>query len=248
MNIDVSELTWFLGIMRVEKGVALPLIDLCRRAKEDKGFWLSRHGRWVPDSLSSLIYHETMANSIFTYEPIVVPGYLQTEDYARAVIGREDWRSVEELDASVALRLDRQQILDDQRGTSHVFFIHENALRTNVGGDQVMHEQMLALLLSSGAPNIALHVVPARQGLRSVFGGGFHYFEFSEHPPLVYLDGYVSGVFLEDTAFVEDYSRLLPRIAEIALDAEESRKFLVALADEHDRGSTAHAGNRVEEE
>src|SRR5690242_8836770 len=57
INIEVSELTWYLGIMRVEKEVALPLIDLCRRAKEDNGFWLSPHGEWVPDTLSSLIYH-----------------------------------------------------------------------------------------------------------------------------------------------------------------------------------------------
>ena len=101
VNIDVSDLTWYLGILRVEKEVAIPLIDLCRRAMEDKGHWLSPHGQWLPDTLSSLIYHESTVDRLTAFEPMVVPGLLQTERYARELIGRETWRSERRLESAV---------------------------------------------------------------------------------------------------------------------------------------------------
>ncbi|TDQ00964.1 helix-turn-helix domain-containing protein [Labedaea rhizosphaerae] len=246
INIEVSELTWYLGIMRVDKEVALPLIDLCRRAKEDRGHWLSPHGEWVPDTLSSLIYHESKASVSIQYEPLLVPGLLQSEGYARALISRETWRKGADVDASVEVRLERQDVLA-RSDCSFVFYVHEHALNLEVGGPAVMYEQMVTLTLLSAAPNVDVHIVPNSAGERSVLGEAFGLFEFEDHSPLVHLDLFATTLWLEEPGFVEPYRGLLAGLADISVDAEESRSSFAALADKYERGSIAHADGKLEE-
>jgi hypothetical protein len=122
-----------------------------------------------------------------------------------------------------------------------MFFVHEHALRLMVGSQAVMHDQLLALLLSDGLPHVAVRVVSAP----AVFGGAFRMFEYINHEPLVYLDGPFSGLFLEDREYIANYRLLIPAIADAALDERESRQVLATLASDYDREG-ADAG--VEEE
>jgi transcriptional regulator with XRE-family HTH domain len=247
INIDVADLCWYLGILRVDRDVALPLIDLCRQAKGDNGFWLSQHGEWVQDTLSSLIYHESTANASVHYEPQVVPGLLQTEGYARALIGREAWRSAAEVDASVGIRLERHGTLG-RLGCRFVFYIHEHALHLQVSSQAVMYEQMVALTLVAAAPNVDIHVIPTSAGERSVLGEAFGLFEFEDHNPLVHLDLVATTLWLEDPAYLKPYRSLLNGLADIALGTEESRSSIAALADKYERGSLRNAITQLEEE
>src|ERR1044072_3293528 len=163
VHLELSDLTWFLGVLRVKHDDAMPLIDLCRRAKAHKGHWLSKHGEWVPDSLSSLIYHESTATVSISYEPLLIPGLLQTERYARAMIGRQSWLSMAEIEAGVHLRMDRHRILS-RRDCRFIFYIHEHALKLEVGSAAVMYEQMVALTLAAALPNVEVRLVPASGG------------------------------------------------------------------------------------
>lgn len=246
LNISVTDLVWFLGICGVPYEVAVPLIDLCRHSKADNGYWLSAHGEWIPDTLSSLIYHEANASVSTSYEPMVVPGLLQTEDYARAMISRESWRTIADVDAAVQTRLDRQRALS-RRQACFVFYIHEQALRLEVGGPAVMHEQLLALTLASSAATVMVRVVPAASGELSYFGQDFRMFQFEEHNPLIYLSGPVAALFIEDQQYVSTYELMTADLASVAMGAEESRELMSAMADDYDRGSMDAAG-RVEEE
>ena len=65
-ELDLVDLVWYLGMIGVHHPEAVPIIDMCRRANDDRGYWLSEHGDWVPDTLSSLIYHEATAKSSIT--------------------------------------------------------------------------------------------------------------------------------------------------------------------------------------
>ena len=67
------------------------LVEYCE-AERSRGYWLSPHGQGLEDSICSQIYHESTAAESISYEPRVVPGLLQTEAYARAMIGRDQWR------------------------------------------------------------------------------------------------------------------------------------------------------------
>jgi transcriptional regulator with XRE-family HTH domain len=248
VHIDVADLTWYLGVLRIPHDQAVPLIDLCRQAKGHCGYWLTDHGDQVPDAMSSLIYHESTATLRSSYEPQLVPGLLQTERYARVVIGRQAAHTKADVEASVQIRLERSRVLG-RRGRRFVFYIHEHALRLAVGGADVMHEQMIALALASSAPTVEMRVVPISAGADSALGGAFVLFEFEEHAPLVSLDTSVATSFwLEDRDYVASYGELMADLADIAKSVEESRSFVAALADEYDRGSSTDVLHRVEEE
>jgi transcriptional regulator with XRE-family HTH domain len=244
-SVDVAALSLYLGILRLPYDVALPLIDMCRKAKAQKGHWLSEHGEWVPDSLSSLIYHESMATVSISYEPQVVPGLLQTERYARALISRQRDRTAAEVDAGICVRMERQAALA-RRDCRFVFYVHEHALRLEVDSPAIMYEQMVALTLAGALPNVDVRTVPVSAGEESVPGEAFRLFEFEEYNPLIHLDLLATTLWLEEPAYVEPYRGVIAGLAGIAEGAEESRSSIAALADEYDRGSILHAAARLE--
>ena len=207
---------------------------MCREAEPKPGHWIRRHEFGLPEVTRSLIYHEESASASTSYEPNVVPGLLQTEGYIRARTTERwpDW----DVEFAVRIRQERQRILHRAAPASFTFFVHENALRFIVGGPAIMHEQVLALLLLDGLTHLAIRVVPASAGAQALISGSFRLFEFAHHPPLVYLDGPTTGVFLEDREYVDDYRALLPTIANIALNEGQSREWLADLASEYDRG------------
>ena len=247
VHIDVASLTWYLGILRVPYEVAVPLISLCRQARDHRGYWMADHGDRIPDAFSSLLYHEATADSSISYEPLLIPGFLQTQRYARRVISRNPTLTKSEVDLGVEIRIGRQRLVNE-RDRRFCFYIHEQALRTMVGDNDIMCEQLLALALVGGAPNVIVRVVRTPIGESPSLAGSFRIFEFEEYDPLVYLGSVVASFWIEDRAFVEPYGRLANHLAEISESVEESRSFIAALADEYDRGSIPHATDRVEEE
>lgn len=190
------------------------LLDLCRDPGA-AGYWLSK---WS----STLVFAENTAASSSSYDPLVVPGMLQTEEYAAALIGpdKPGW---------VQVRMERQRLLNNR---PFEFFIHEQALRLPVGSDRVMNEQLLKLVLVAEQPTVSIRVVPAALGAQSMFGGAFVFFRYDSHPPLVYLE---SGFFLDDEQHTADYQRILTMLSEVALSRGESREMLAGMASEVDR-------------
>ena len=206
---------------------------MCREAEANAGHWIRRYATGWSDATRSLVFHENTASGSTSYEPMFVPGLLQTEGYIRALTGIR-WPNCD-IDFAVHVRTERQRILQRPSAGSFTFFVHENALRVRLGDAGVMHEQVLALLLLDGLPNVAIRVVPTETGARGLFGGPFRVFEYTKYQPLVYLDSPVCGVFLEDREYVDDYCALLPTVANNAMNEKESREMLAALASEWDR-------------
>jgi len=232
------------GIFRVD---AQDELRLCRIAEYNQGYWLSPRGEWLETSLASLIYHESTADRTIWYEPFAIPGLLQTPAYAHAKIVRHAADSSRSVDEALRIRMERKAILHRRRPAEFVFFVHEQALRTQVGGAAVMHEQLLHLVLMAALGHVILRIIPAAAGAQSGFGGPFQLFEYRKHRPLLYLDGFLTGMFIEDGDIVGDhYRHLLPELKAIALHEGESRAFAAMLADEYDRGSPPD--DHVEEE
>ncbi|HEV2780277.1 MAG TPA: helix-turn-helix transcriptional regulator [Actinophytocola sp.] len=238
LPVSTVDLLIYLGFCEIYRGQALDVLAMCRAAERVHGYWLNPHEPGLEDTLCSLIYHESTASGSLSYEPEIVPGLLQTESYIRAMIA-DRWPHLEP-DAAVRVRLERQQVLHRPRPRPFTFFINENAFRLEIGDAAIMHEQLLALTLLDTLPHITIRVIPASVRV----GGAFRMFTFTEHLPLVYLDTYGGGIFLEDNEYVNSYRELIPALALAALDEGESREFVAALAYDHDRGS---AHDRVEE-
>ena len=173
--------------------------------------------------------HESHARRLRNFELVVVPGLLQTEAYARAVLRTRVGATEEELDEAVAARLERQAILEREHPLQLWALIDEAVLRRPAGGIEVMTQQLQFLALAATRPHIVLQVIPlaagAHEGLR---GGAFVLADFDDGPTLGYQDTAIAGQIVEGASEVEalavtwDTLRLeaLPRSASLELVEE----------------------------
>jgi transcriptional regulator with XRE-family HTH domain len=252
-NLTVSEVADRLGwsvskVSRVERGVAgIDPAELVRYAAHcgavlgDIDFLIDRcqeavpPGYWMSKRLASLIFHESTAAFSSSYDSLVVPGLLQTEEYATALFSREGLEH-NLAEARVRVRMVRQHGLHS-RGFE--FFVHEQALRLPVGGNPVMNEQMLKLVLLADQPQITIRVVPTAAGQYGMFGPPFVLFRYTGGGPLVYMDAIPAGLFVEERGYVAGYHSLLAEMSDVALGRGESREVLAGLASAFDQPEDA---------
>ena len=174
-------------IRKVEAGTRTPSEDLakaceaipelgCNGALTELYEILSVHlrRRAYPGWFAGWPDKEAQARRLRSFQPLVVPGLLQTETYARAILSTRMGATREELDDAVAGRMERQRILEREHPPELWVILDEAVLRRPVGGPDVMREQLARLVEAGQRPNIAIQVVPfgagAHEGLR---GGAF---------------------------------------------------------------------------
>jgi transcriptional regulator with XRE-family HTH domain len=216
-------------------------------AKETKarGWWHS-YGDVIPEGFDVYVGLEEAAASLYWYESDVVPGLLQTEDYAREVT-RTHIRGIgeEDLEGRVRLRVERQALLT--RATDPLTLrvvLSETVLRRPVGGRAVMREQLAHLVYVSELPNIAIRVVPFAAGMHSgVVTGPFEILRFplngdgnETEPPTVYADGYTGGLYLDKPREVEQYDAAFQGIWETSLDEQASQRLIAEWAGSYEHG------------
>jgi hypothetical protein len=245
-DLSVCDVVHYVVLCGVTLPEAADILELARLAERKAGYWLN--DKRVGNTLGALIFHESSASNLIAYAPQLVPGLLQTPAYANARITGEPGLTAGEAAAGMRTRMQRQEILSWANPAQFTFFLHEQALRLQVGSPTVMQEQLLHIVFTTALHHVAVRIVPAAAGERSAFGGPFQLMEYAKHRPLVYLDHVGGGLFLEDSRYVESYHQLLPELTAVSLDEEESRSFVAALADEYDRGSQPDAVQRMEEE
>jgi hypothetical protein len=197
--------------------------------EQERGCVVRPHAVGMPDSLRCLILHERTAYTIHSYESMVVPGLLQTYEYARATHGANAKES------SVQLRMDRQAILTGNASPDCTFFIHEAALRSAVGDAQVMYEQMVRLAMCSGWPQLSLRVVPFSAGTSPYLAGQFMHMTFGDHPAVTYVETPSAALFFDTVEATRTYEQAQQLLAEVALSPEESRSVFVQWADRYDQ-------------
>lgn len=149
-----------------------------------------------PGEHAAFLYAEAEAQSVWTWDPQVVPGLLQTADYARAVmLGLDDVFPVPpgELERRVEARLLRQQVLDRDPPFMLSAVIDESVLYRRLGDDSIMREQLNRFIVTAELPNVTIQVLPLA-GSQSITTGAFIYMKFAQ----------VHDVPLHDIAIVEN--------------------------------------------
>jgi transcriptional regulator with XRE-family HTH domain len=176
---------------------------------------------------------ETLASRLRTFQPMVVPGLLQTEAYARAILSTKIGMTADELDVTVGARMERQQILTRGKPPEFWGIVDEAVLCRPVGDSEVMRGQMRFLAEAARLPHVVIQVIPlaagAHEGLR---GAGFIVADFDESPAIAYQDTATTGQIVEEAAEVSllavtwDTLRLeaLPRAASINLIEEAAEQ------------------------
>lgn len=144
------------------------------------------------------VHREAEAVRLRNFEPLVVPGFLQTEAYARAIIATRFGITVDEIEDEVALRLKRQEILTRDKPPALWVILDEWLLRRPVGGADVMREQINHLIKTAREPHISIEIIPASTGAHMSLGGAFIIADFANEPSVCYQEGTLRGVPIEE--------------------------------------------------
>ena len=155
------------------------LIALARAARERS--WWSGYREVAPAALLQLIGYETDASITRNFETLLVPGLLQTEEYAPRVIREWEQRAAESrVKTLVEIRMRRQELLDRADSTLRFFILDEAAVRRLVGGKAVMRRQIRRLIEMAARPNITIELVPFSAGAHPGLKGPFVILEFPD--------------------------------------------------------------------
>ncbi|MFJ6723404.1 helix-turn-helix domain-containing protein [Streptomyces sp. NPDC091281] len=197
--------------------------------------WLRPYHADLPDEYVGYISFEAEARSVRNYESSFIPGLLQTEDYARAVIrGVLPTVTTKEVDQRVQARIERQVVLAKTDPLELWAIVDEAALRRTVGGTKVLVEQLTHLLKVAAEPHVMLQVIPFGAGAHPGMPGSFVRMDFpdSEDPPLVYIDSMAGDLFLEADEDIRRYNQIFDHLRASALSPDDSAGLIAALVRE----------------
>ena len=198
------------------------LVTLARQARQ-RGWW-EQYKDVLGDALPGL---EAEATRILTYQPLLVPGLLQTPDYMRAVY-RAGLVDEAEIERRVQARMARQRILDREHPPLVLWaVIDEAALRKPVGGPAVMADQVHHLLEVSHRPTIRVQVLPDAVGAHAGMGGPIVILEYEADPSIVYVEHAGTGdLYLESPEDVAGYTVRYASVMAAALSVPDSIAYL----------------------
>ncbi|BCJ48790.1 transcriptional regulator [Actinoplanes sp. NBRC 14428] len=223
---DVRDLLTLYGVEDEQYRDAL--MELARSSRQ-KTWWTDYRDIMRPGNFVGL---EAEASSLRAWEPIILPGLLQTEAYIRALMrtGRAT-DSPQQTDRRVTLRLKRQSRLTGPNPLELVAIIDESVVRRSVGGPEVMDEQLRHLIDIVRLPNVTLQVLPFDAGEHPFLGGSAALLEFREttHLDVVYLEGLAGDLYEEQHSEVARYRLDFERLSARALDPRLSLKMIESL-------------------
>ncbi|MFF1816425.1 helix-turn-helix domain-containing protein [Kribbella sp. NPDC058245] len=205
---DVGDLLDLYGMR--DDAERFRLMELARAAN-NPGWW-SRYGDVMPSWFTNYVGLEVAATLIRTYEVMFVPGLLQTEDYARAVVQLgKSYLPDDEVAQRVALRVTRQQILTRTTPARLWVVVDEAALRRPVGGVDVLRAQIEHLMTCAQQPNITLQIMPFSSVGYPGAGGAFSILRFPDGdlPDIVYIEHAASALYLDKLEEVDEYAAIM---------------------------------------
>ena len=211
------------GIEEISKDVLVAL----RRDAAQKGWW-ERYRNSVPDDYIVLIGLEAEAVEVRNWEPRLIPGLLQTKEYAREVLAAGQHAS--QLPSSwfqdrAEIRMRRQHILHAPHPLNHVSVFHESVLKNQYGDAQVMRGQLLHLIQVSQLQHVEMRILP-QDVPPPVSTGPFVHLTFSDFPDVVYLESLFGGRFVEDAEMVYGYERAFDNLMEGTLGEAASQELI----------------------
>ncbi|MWA10404.1 Scr1 family TA system antitoxin-like transcriptional regulator [Streptomyces sp. BA2] len=228
----------YLQLLLKSYGVADDEADAFVTLAEEanKPGWWQRFHDILPGWFSMYVSLEGAASLIRSYEPHFVPGLLQTEEYARGVMrsGAIGQTRPEDIERYVALRMERQSLLDREDAPRVWIVMDETALRRPVGGSDVMREQIDKLLEAVELPHVTLQIAPFAAGPHPGTYGPFVLFRFAmaELPDMVYSEYLTGAVYLDARTEVATHLEVMDRMAAQAATAHRTKEILRDLRKE----------------
>ena len=179
---------------------------------------------------------EAEAASIREFNTSVMPGLLQSQDYARAIFeSGEPPLDPSALQQRIDARTRRQDVLEKNDAPSFHCIVDEAALRRPIGGPAVMRAQLARIIETVGTSDVTFRVVPFAAGAHPALDSNFSILEFGESVvnDVVYVEGAVGNIYLEGAGDLERYDRIFSRLQSIALNQEDSVAMLAKVSESY---------------
>lgn len=222
----------------IRRGDVLALLDLYGVSEERtrdgllrladdvwrKGWW-DGYANSIDRRFIDLVWLEARAERLRSYEAMLVPGLLQTREYAETLIRNSATAdtSEQQIERMIELRMARQQILSSDEPVSFAAVVDESVLRRTIGGPEVTRGQLTALLDAAERPNVEVRVLPLRRGAHAGLDGSFRLHEMPDpYTDVAYVDSLAGAVYVEDDVAVERFRQAYHRLSAAALDGTES--------------------------
>jgi transcriptional regulator with XRE-family HTH domain len=215
---NVRALCWLYG---ADESITAALAELALGTSQEE--WWDANPV-IPDWFKLYVGLEVSASRISSYDGEIVPGELQTEQYARAVFGAEQSADDEAADRHVKLRLQRQKTLFARNPAPNmVTILGEGVLTRPVGGEAVLKGQLEHLRRLAQHEKVEIKVLPWSVGAHAAMAGAFRILDFEdpEDPDVVYLESHVGALYLEEPEEVAEYRRIFELVRRDAIPVED---------------------------
>jgi hypothetical protein len=200
---------------------------LCKRLINDKRY---------ADYFAKAAELEALATKICDFAPTLVPGLLQTAEYARAVtVAMNPLATDEYIEEKVSGRMDRARILKDVTRPVYWAILHENSLRVPVCGSAAMARQLDHVAALVRERTVLVQVLPCAVGAFAVMNGDLRLMEFEDAPPTAYTEAVYSGALLDDPAVVKHAYASYDLLRAAALSPEASLALIESAAEDYTR-------------
>ena len=195
---------------------------------DESNWW----GAWrdvVPDWFGTFVGLERLAIKEFVFEPIVIPGLMQTEDYARELSRSSQRVRLDHSERVVEVRMERAHRLSGENPMLLHASVNEQALRLRIGTPEIMRVQYEHLINLAKRPNIMFQVVVPERGRHEASNGQFVVLEFEKARPIVYAELQDGAMYVQHPGEVNTYRESARSLEKVALPADESVRFVADL-------------------
>ncbi|WJV48883.1 helix-turn-helix domain-containing protein [Streptomyces flavofungini] len=231
------------GVTKLEIEALLDLYRVSDSKLKTALVTLAREGRrknwWAPFSdilderFQEHLSIEADAGRMLLFQPLLVPGLLQTREYAEVSIrGDEDSHSDEQVESHVSVRMGRQEILQRDSPPQLVCILDEAVIRRVVGSPKVMADQLRKLIEVNNPPRLSIQIIPFSQGCHAGLDGAFSVYSYPDPMDLDVVSlGYLDGlIYLEEDGPVERYKLAFDQLRSSALPSRQSMDLIAKAA------------------
>jgi transcriptional regulator with XRE-family HTH domain len=247
VNVSTNDLKALLSHYGVkDKGRVSGLLELARSARGASFY--DQYADVLKPGFKDYLAYEASASVIRQYDTVLIPGLLQTEEYARAILEHSFGFSEKDVDKAWAVRQHRQEAVDRDDPPLMLYVLDEAALRRNVGRGRIMINQLERIKELAAAPHINVQIIPFARGAHPGMAGNFIMLEFADPhlDDLVHLEGVNQITIRDDTELIAEYLDRFEKLQELALSEEESMEFVDMLI--RDMSSNAPSTNSIPKE
>lgn len=235
-SISANDLKALLSLYGITESERVDSLLTLAKAGRERSWW-SAYRDVAPSLLLQLIEYESVASAIRQFETLFIPGILQTEEYARAVIQNyydDEGPGSDKLRALVELRVRREGLLNSEHSPSFNFMLDEAAVSRLVGGSSVMRSQLRRLIAVAEKPNVTVEIVPFSAGLHPGMRGPFEIIEFvdSLDKDIVFVETPRGDIISDDPKETKSYRDAFDRLEKASLGPRDSLALLARIAEE----------------